>query len=146
MKYAFIILALITMLFSCAKDEDEYFDKLGALTTGTWKLTAYSIDYDLDGVYEVDVFAIYEYCDKDNFYTFLSDSTVILDEGADKCYPGNPQTTTSTWSFLEDQTQLQFEGVNYQIAELSAANLHLTAKVPWNWINHYDMTRTYTKQ
>ena len=145
MKYALILLALSPMLLSCEK-EDEYFDKLGALTTGTWKLTEYSLDNDLDGVYEVDVFAVFDFCDKDNFYTFLTDSTVILDQGPNRCYPGNPQTSISTWSFSDNQTKLQFEGVNYQIEELSASNLHLTARIPYNWINHYDVTRTYTKQ
>ena len=144
MKYALILLALSTTFLSCAKDEE--FDKVGALTTGTWTLTGYSIDYDKDGIYEVDVFAIYEHCDKDNFYTFLADSTVILDEGSDKCYPGNPQTSTSTWSFTDDQTRLQFEGENYQIVTLSATDLHLKARIPWNWINSYDMQRTYIKQ
>lgn len=133
-------------LLSCSKDSVDDSSKRDALTTGIWKLTGYMTDYNKDGVYEEDTFAIFDGCVKDNIYTFQTDGSEITDEGSTKCYTSAPQTKTSSWSFSDNQTRIQFEGVNYQIEELTAATLRLKGRVSYNLIYTIDVKLTYTKQ
>ncbi len=45
-------------------------------------------------------------CIVDNIGTFTSDLKLIVDEGQTKCSPGDPQTTTGTYSLNSGNTQL----------------------------------------
>jgi hypothetical protein len=132
--------------FSCSKDPVDDPAKREALTTGSWELTAYMTDYQKDGSYEEDTYAIFDACIKDNIYTFQPDGTAITDEGPIKCYDSNPQTSTSSWSLSDHQTKFQFAGVNYEIEELTTATLRLKATVSYNVIYTINVRSTYTKQ
>jgi len=142
MKYAFLILVLSTTLLSCSKDDEQF--KRDALTTGTWKLTVSETDYNKDGVYEEDTYAILDSCIKDNIYTFQADGSEIIDDGSTKC--DYPQIMTSSWSFNDNQTWIEFGGVNYQIEELNAATFRVKARVSYNIIFTIDVKYTFTKQ
>ena len=146
MKCVVSIIFLSITLFSCSKDPVDDPSKKVALTTGTWKLTETKTDYNKDGVYEEDTYAMLDACIKDNFYTFLADGSQVMDEGPSKCYTTSPQTRTSTWSFSDNQTRFQFGGVNYQIEELTAATFRLKGTVSYNVIYTIDVKSTYTKQ
>jgi hypothetical protein len=145
-KYALLISVLSIALLSCSNDPVDDPAKQQALTTGTWKLTGHVRDYQKDGTYEEDTYAMFDGCLKDNFYTFQSDGTAITDEGAVKCYSTNPQTTTSSWSFSDNQTRFQFGGIDYQIEELTAATLRLKGSISYNVIYTINVKSTYTKQ
>ena len=41
-------------------------------------------------------------CSKDDCLSFKSDKTATFDEGATKCDPADPQTSTGTWSLSAD--------------------------------------------
>ncbi len=41
-------------------------------------------------------------CSKDDCTNFNSDKTLAFDEGATKCDPSDPQTSTGTWSLSSD--------------------------------------------
>lgn len=146
MKYASLIIMLSITLLSCSKDSVDDSSKRNALTTGTWKLTASTTDYNKDGVYEEDSYAILDGCVKDNIYTFQTDGSEITDEGITKCYSSAPQTWTSSWSFSDNQTRIQFGGVNYQIEELTTTTFRLKGRIPYNVIYTIDIKLTYTKQ
>jgi hypothetical protein len=45
-------------------------------------------------------------CEKDDIYTFKSDSTGVIDEGAAKCNSSDPQTVPFKWSINSTQTVL----------------------------------------
>ena len=132
-------------LLSCSKDPVDDAAKKTALTTGTWKLTASLTDYNKDGVFEEDTYAQFGICTKDNTYTFNADGSEVTDEGPTKCYSSSPQTSTSTWSFTDNQRRLQW-GANYDIEELTTTTLRLKARVPYNIIYTIDVKSTYTKQ
>ena len=133
-------------MLSCSKDTVDEQVKQLALTTGTWKLTGYMTDYDKDGTYEEDTYAILGDCVKDNIYTFQSDGNEITDEGPTKCVSSYPQTTTSPWSFKDNQSKLQLGGVTYGIEELTTSTLRLNGKVSYNVIYTINIKPTYTKQ
>lgn len=146
MKYAMLFTVLSIALLSCSKDPVDDSSKRDALTTGTWKLTGSMTDYNKDGTYEEDSYAIYADCEKDNFYTFQADGSGIIDAGPTKCYSSAPQTSTFSWSFKDNQTRLQFAGQEYEIEELTASTLRLKGRVPYNVIYTIDVKSTYTKQ
>lgn len=47
-----------------------------------------------------------EDCEADNCFTFKTDQSFSVDEGAVKCDPGDPQTATGTWSISDDGKKL----------------------------------------
>jgi hypothetical protein len=143
MKYALLLLTLSTILLSCSKDDAA---KKDALTTGTWKLTGGMTDYNKDGVYEEDYYAILAGCEKDNIYTFQSGGSEIVDEGPTKCIDSNPQTRTSTWSFKNNQKELQLGTSTYQIEALTSTTLRLKGTASYNIIYTVNVKRTFTKQ
>jgi hypothetical protein len=145
MKYALMI-GLSFMFLSCSKSHDDDPAKKTALTTGTWKLTAYLTDYNKDGTYEEDTYSILDPCLKDNIYTFQPDGNEITDEGPVKCFSTNPQTSTSPWSFQDNQSKLQFEGITFQIEQLTTTSLKLNATRSYNVIYTRNVKLTYTKQ
>ena len=146
MKYALLIIVLSITLLSCSKDPVDDSSKRDALTTGTWKLTGATTDYNKDGVYEEDSYSMLADCEKDNLYTFQADGSGITDAGPTKCFSSAPQTSTFSWSFKDNQTGLQVGGTNYEIEELTTATLRLKGRVSYNVIYTIDVKLTYTKQ
>jgi len=144
MKYTLII--GLSLLISCSKNASDDPAKLTALTTGSWKLFSYTTDYQKDGFYEENSYALMGECNQDNFYTFQSDGNVIEDQGAIKCSGSDPQTRTLQWSFKEHQTQLLLGGTTYQIEDLSSTMLKLMATVPYNVIYTINEKLVYIKQ
>jgi hypothetical protein len=136
-------LTLSIILFSCSKDDID--SKPEELTNGSWKLTGYQTDYDKDGVYEENTYAMLGDCQKDNIHTFLSNGDVTQDEGPSKCDDASPQTTTLTWSFQDNGASLQWGGVKHTIEELSATTLKLKRRTSHNVIFTIDIEITYSK-
>ncbi|MBV6439495.1 MAG: hypothetical protein DYG98_24035 [Haliscomenobacteraceae bacterium CHB4] len=68
-------------------------------------------------------------CTKDDCTKLNSDKTVSFDEGATKCDPDDPQTSTGTWSISADGKTLTLtvdgETLAGTIIELSASKLVL---------------------
>jgi hypothetical protein len=146
MKYVLFISVVATFLFSCSRN-DGGIDPARelALTTGSWKLSAYTTDYDKDGTYEENTFAILADCEKDNIYTFLVGGNLSKDEGLTKCISSNPQTVTLTWSFMDNQNKLQFATTTYQIEELTQASLKLKGTVSYNVIFTINVKLSYSR-
>jgi hypothetical protein len=129
MKNITILLAITIVCaagFSCKKDEKSK-TKGELLTTGSWHVTAYTVDPALDwdgnGSVETNVYAIMDECIKDDHTTFHSDGSGELDEGATKCDDGDPQTVPLTWVFSQNETQLTVQGVKYLIETLTETQL-----------------------
>jgi hypothetical protein len=143
MRYAQLVFAVTIILLSCSKDNDVSFNK-DALTNGSWKVSGYMTDYQKDGTYEENTFAILADCEKDNLYTFHADGSGIFDEGPTKCIDGEPQTGTLSWSFTDGK--FKFGSQNYQLEELSESTLRLKATTSYNVIYTINVKMTYTKQ
>jgi hypothetical protein len=76
------------------------------LTQTSWKIQTVGLDADKNGVADSDVTSSVPACKLDNVYTFRSDSTGTMDEGAVKCNTTDPQTSSFTWGFKNNQTVL----------------------------------------
>jgi hypothetical protein len=101
LAFTFIILS------ACSKDSDPSNTEL--ITRATWKYKNAGVDLNSDGVIDTNIPPGYLMdCDKDNLITFESDGTGVLDEGAIKCDPANPQTSDFSWSFKNNETIINF--------------------------------------
>lgn len=95
-------------LFVCAfavigcKDDDP--SPAEILTAGTcWKMTLLE---GFDTANNLWVAVPIEDCDADNCFTFKTDQTFSVEEGAAKCDPDDPQESEGAWSLSNDGKKL----------------------------------------
>ena len=97
------VLAVLITLASCEKtetvDPGGSGEISGSITDGAWVLT-YSVGTTPSGTY--DDFANMDACDKDDKYIFNTDGTWVVDEGGSKCDPTDPQSTSGTYTIMND--------------------------------------------
>jgi hypothetical protein len=121
-----LVAGVVALLLSCKKDEKSK-TRTELLTSGSWHVTAYEVDpafdWDGDGDLETNVYEIMDQCIKDDHTTFNADGTGTLDEGATKCDPGAPQTVPITWSFQQNETELNVVGSTYLVETLTENQL-----------------------
>ncbi|MEZ0456966.1 hypothetical protein ACR78Z_01925 [Sphingobacterium thalpophilum] len=74
------------------------------------KLTASpSIDWDIDGVKDTDIFALIDPCDKDDALMLREDGIVIREGGAEKCDEDeDEQWEDGTWKYDDATSMLTF--------------------------------------
>lgn len=119
-SFLFPVLFLLTMV-SCSKDSKKSNTEL--LTQAAWKLVSVGVDSDKNGT--IDLEDAVDACTKDDLTTFAVNGTGVVDEGASKCDPLDPQTTTFTWSFANNETELNFDGDTFKILSLDGSNLKI---------------------
>lgn len=109
------ICSLIVVFSACRNDKnDDSPSRTGLLTSSKWKMTSNTVSperpvYDNDGNIigtSGDYFAQMEACFKDDNTKFNTDLTVTFDEGATKCNDNDPQITTGSWVFKNNETIL----------------------------------------
>ena len=122
-------LALALFNFNCSKKDDITGKTNTELIIGDWKITGITFspayDYDGDGFKETNAFNKMEACEKDDVISFLTGGVWKHDEGALKCDPSDPQTTTGVWSLSTNQTTLNIDGDLMEIKFLSNTSLTL---------------------
>jgi hypothetical protein len=127
MKKIFIP-ALAILLIACNKS-DKTPTRTQLLTSGSWKMTDYGIDFNKNGILETLESAIRD-CDKDDQFTFINGGSLRQSTGIIKCAPPEPDTHTGEWALLSSDTQLRlgiriFPTENWDITELNAGKLSL---------------------
>ncbi len=146
-QLASLLLAITTAstFIACKKDNKD--DNAGKtktelITTGSWKVTAYTVnpalDVDGDGDVETNVFDYYEACEKDDFTTFKTDNTAEFNDGPSKCDPGDAQTYSRTWYFTANETKLVVDGQEFTIIELSATSAKIRYTYELNGVTYTD--------
>jgi hypothetical protein len=125
----FVAICCVAICLPACKKDSESKSKTELLTTGNWHVSAYTvdpaIDFDGDGTDETNVYAVMDECIKDDHTTFFANGTAELDEGATKCSSNDPQTMTLTWTFNQDETQLEVQGIQYLVESLTASQMVL---------------------
>lgn len=105
-KTLLILTLICAVIAACTKSDSSSPSGASILVNGKWQLTDVSVLIPGSSL-SVSIFDTIPACVKDNFYTFTSDSTVTLDEGATKCDASDPQTTSGSWELLNNNTQLK---------------------------------------
>ena len=117
MKYITLTIAVCFAFASCSKDSSENNGptKTQLLTSGAWKYESGGADLDKNGTIDISLETIGTIppCILDNSATFNADGTGINDEGATKCDPALPQTTSFNWSFANNETALNISGSGF---------------------------------
>ena len=130
--------------------------KTQLLTGKNWKTTALTFNPGIDlgtGTLITDFYAWAmangDACFLDNILNFNTNGNYSLYEGATLCDPQDPQLYDSgTWSFLNNEATLSFQGREYTIVTLNSTTL----KLKFYWDSDGDGTPntesniTYTKQ
>ena len=132
-KKSVMLLALTGLITLCCCDKDDENsppkDVAGLLMTGTWKLTAYTInpglDTDGDGIEETDLFENFPNCKKDDFYTFINNYIVEINNGPTKCDPADPQIWEWIWDLSADEERMMYDGNEYTIEELNTTTFRI---------------------
>ncbi len=154
LKTTFLALAVLSIAFvSCEKDKDNKPDNTELLTGKNWKLTAFTIDPAIDwfgnGTLVTNIYAQLPTCAKDDLATFNKNGTVNFDEGATKCDPNDPQTTSGTWAFNTDKTIISVttdgETESWKVLELKNDRLVIEYQEVEDGIT-YTLTGTFAKQ
>lgn len=114
MKYTILTIAVCFAFAACNKDKSDNTGptKTQLLTSGAWKYESGGADINKDGSIDLtlETLGIIPPCTLDNSATFNADGTGINDEGATKCDPSLPQTTSFNWSFANNETALNISG------------------------------------
>jgi hypothetical protein len=133
MKSLFLLALGVASLSACKKDSAYTPSQTELLTAKNWRLTAFNSTITVTGssasTTTGNVYALLSACQRDNFYKFNTDKTLVEDEGAMTC-ANTPQKTNYTWDFNNDQTKLLVTSAVStadfgDIVELSATTLRL---------------------
>jgi hypothetical protein len=144
-KILFLVSVLAIAVSGCKKDDDP--SNTDKLTGKAWKVKSITVDpaISFGGTLITDIFSQLDDCDKDNTSTFNADKTYLDDEGATKCNPLDPQTTSGTWAFNSDETVLtQDNTISYTILQNDGNILKLKYSEEIGGVN-YTFTLTYGK-
>ena len=102
-----ISLMMLLVMASCKKDDPAPVKTTkDYLTAHNWKMTAQVIDpgVNINGTIITDIFVFVPDCTKDDLTKFESNGSITDDEGATKCDPTDPQTTTDgKWVLSSDK-------------------------------------------
>jgi hypothetical protein len=125
MKKILIFSIVLMAMNACKKDDAKPQSKSDMLTSGTWKLTAAVTDQDGDGTFETNEYDGFDACFTDNVWSFNTNGSAVVDEGATKCDPSDPQVQTDSWQLTNSETNLSFAGDTYLVEQLDANTLIL---------------------
>jgi len=139
-KSTLIALAAFLLIFvaGCKKTLPEN-GKAELLTTGSWRMTAYTF-YSIANT--VDIYATYAQCEKDNIFHFNTDGTLDIEEGASKCDSTDPQAYSVNWRFLDNrQSRIVIDGTEF-IATITDNEFELSTPYNDPYEDHAVMTYT----
>ena len=115
-KIAFLLIAAVSLFVSCKKDDPANTTCTLSATSisGTYKMTAFILKQDAITP-EVDLFPTIEACQKDDLYTFNTNGTYAVAEGATSCSPTN--ANTGIWSL--SGTTMTIDGETSEVSDFS---------------------------
>lgn len=121
MKKLLFAVTLLALGSSCKKDKDKTCDLNAGSLVGSYKTT--SVKYKAStSASEVDLFATYDACEKDDLVKFNSNNTVNYQDAGTVCTP--PGDDTGIWA-LSGNT-LTLDGELYTITSFDCNGMTLT--------------------
>lgn len=106
----FAALLFLAVFIGCSKSSSSSGgDRKTLIVQASWKYDTAGFDLHKHGVIDIGDTSI-KACVRDNTYTFKKDSTGVMDEGASKCNPADPQTVPFTWKLTHHDSVLNISG------------------------------------
>lgn len=137
---------------SCKKDSDgedvnptpTVSQKTQLLTASKWVVQSITVNPAIDFGFgpTTDLWSTAPGCSRDNFFTYQVTGDRVMDEGATKCTSTNPQTKTTKWKFLDNETRIADGGDTATVVTLSSTQFVFTTKSVFQGVN-YTYTTTY---
>jgi hypothetical protein len=121
-------LVVLAIFIGCGKSSSTPSSSPSLITQGAWKYDTAGIDLDKNGTIDYGDTTL-KTCQKDNTYLFNKDSTGVMDEGATKCSPTDPQSTPFTWYFTNNQGVLVLAGNTLLSGTLNVSSISATKLV-----------------
>lgn len=141
------ITLLSVFVVSCKKDKDP---EPRQAILGKWRITGLIMQVKENNqiIMTYNLYADLEDCEKDNIYEFRENNVLLVDEGATKCDPDDPQTYTQEYSLSNDGKKLTFFDIEWDIITLNQSSLKLrTEMVDESNTSRKQITEvTFTKQ
>ena len=110
-----VLLACICILAisaGCKKGDSKSRTEL--LAQASWKYADAGLDANRDGTIDSPVPpGFLQDCDLDNTITFNTNGTGVVDEGASKCDPSNPQSEPFSWTFKNNEQVITFSNISF---------------------------------
>ncbi len=101
MKKIIVGFTFLALAASCKKDKDKDCSFSEANFVGSYKITALKYKANSSAT-EVDEFALYSACEKDDVITFNSDHTINYTDAGVVCSPAG--NDTGVWSYINSNT------------------------------------------
>ncbi len=120
MKKIFGLLAVSAILFTSCK-KDKTCDLNSASLAGSYQITSLKYKQTPTSA-EIDVLASFNACERDDIFTFNSNSTFTYQDAGTLCVPSG--SFTDTWS-LSGNT-LTYDGEAYNVSSFSCDNMVIT--------------------
>jgi Lipocalin-like domain len=147
-----VVLGMIFFLGSCQKEKT----KTELLTGKTWKVSSIIVAPGFPnpngGSPITEMLTQMPACFKDDLWKYSNDKKYVIDEGASKCDPTDPQISeTGTWAFNSTETLLTMTSTTtvteFTLLELSATTLKMSPVelMTHNGVN-YAFTYTFAGQ
>jgi len=114
MKTIILFMSTIVLLSaSCKKDSSEP-SNTEKICGKNWRIVALTIDPGIiiGSATVTDLLPQIPSCSKDDFETLNTNGTYTDDEGASKCSPSDPQTTSGTWKFNSNETIITLDNTD----------------------------------
>lgn len=107
MKNFLLLASSLLALSACHHDSDPQPARAALLTAKPWRITAATTTTVSGGITKTtDDFANFTACQRDNFFKFNPDHTLIIDEGPSTCSTSAPQSTTLRWDLYNNETKV----------------------------------------
>lgn len=117
MKKIIVLILVSIATFSCGKKTDPAptpETNTQKLCGKNWRLVAFTYNpgIPVNGVSITDFYAQLSACRRDDFQNYNVNGTTIIDEGNTKCNASDPQTSSRTWSWANNETKLTITASN----------------------------------
>lgn len=146
-----LVVCLLITFSSCNNNDNETPEPeptTEELLMGSWLTT--KVEVRTNGV-TTDFTDILEPCDADDLMIFEEDEVFKFDEGAMKCYPEDPQTTTGSWRLTSNEKKLTIieDGFEQEFTIIRISNTELKMSIVEDFTGNGEediITATMTKQ
>lgn len=122
MKKYFAAFILLALAVSCKKDKDKDCSFSEANLVGSYKITALKYKASASAT-EVDEFALFSACEKDDIITFNSNHTMTYTDAGTVCTPAG--NDTGVWAYINSNT-INVDGDVSTIAAFDCSGMTVT--------------------